>query len=97
VYSIPAVIDAPNQQGQDVLHLPKVLEFISKDLPHDMQLIVGSEKETEHSFDKTIVLSEPRGLLQEREFAEIKCVVAPMERAMILTLLKQDKSTLFSE
>ncbi len=41
----PVVIDSPNQQGQDAVHLPQVLEFISKNQPDGAQLILGIEND----------------------------------------------------
>ncbi|MHC1743957.1 MAG: hypothetical protein AB9873_13120 [Syntrophobacteraceae bacterium] len=37
-FSIPAVIDSPNQQSQDDINLPKVLKFIAEKLPQVCRL-----------------------------------------------------------
>lgn len=42
--SFPIVIDAPNQQGQDAVHLPQMLEFIFERAPAGAQVIVASEE-----------------------------------------------------
>jgi hypothetical protein len=39
----PIVIDAPNQQGQDNLSIPRILNFIKDHKPSDYQLILGTE------------------------------------------------------
>jgi len=40
----PLVIDAPNQQGQDALHLPAIISFLVKKRPSGAQLILGVEE-----------------------------------------------------
>jgi hypothetical protein len=40
----PLVIDAPNQQGQDALHLPAIIAFLVKKRPSGAQLILGVEE-----------------------------------------------------
>jgi hypothetical protein len=42
-FSIPLVIDAPNQQGQDNINLPRVLKYIAENLPSGAQVILGTE------------------------------------------------------
>ena len=39
----PIVIDAPNQQGQDDIHMPQIMRFINEERPDDSQLIVAAE------------------------------------------------------
>jgi hypothetical protein len=39
----PIVMDAPNQQGQDNVHLPQLLEFILSNAPQQAQVIVATE------------------------------------------------------
>lgn len=39
----PVVVDAPNQQGQDAQHLPRVLQFLIEERPAEAQLIVAVE------------------------------------------------------
>lgn len=40
----PLVIDAPNQQGQDAVHLPAIISFLVKSRPSGAQLILGVEE-----------------------------------------------------
>lgn len=81
-FSLPLVIDSPNQQGQDDINLPKVLKFIANDLPSDSQILVGSEMETDHFFDKKIVLDQPYKLLQDNEYSVVAEVVEPLVKLM---------------
>lgn len=81
-YSIPMVIDAPNQQGQDHLNMPKVLKFIANDLPSNGQVIVGTEVKSEDPFDKLIEFTEPYKLLSENEFISVGLFVEPLANQM---------------
>lgn len=81
-FSIPLIIDSPNQQGQDDINLPKVLKFIANDLPAGTQIIVGTEMETDHIFDKKIVCDQPYKFLQHTEFTEVTRVVEPLVKMM---------------
>lgn len=95
-FSIPVVIDSPNQQGQDKVNLPTVLRFIAQDLPEDIQLIVGLESEADYAFDHTIHLTELYRLLQEGEYESVDAVVEPLEKWMFDALLRRDQTSLFS-
>lgn len=81
-FSIPLVIDSPNQQGQDDINLPKVLKFIANDLPTGTQIIVGTEMETNHIFDNKIVCDQPYKFLQEHEFIEAREIIEPLAKRM---------------
>lgn len=81
-YSIPVVIDSPNQQGQDEINLPAVLRFIAQDLPSNMQLLVGLETPADFMFDKEIKLEVPYELLRKEEFAEVEERLLPFIRSM---------------
>lgn len=96
-FSVPLVIDSPNQQGQDDINLPTMLQFIANGLPRDAQLIVGSEHPTECHFDKTIRVDVPHRLLQQSEYESVRSTLDPLEQAMVDHLLRQDPGTLFSE
>lgn len=85
-FMVPLVIDSPNQQGQDDINLPKVIKFISEKLPASAQLILGSEIDTEHPFDKKIVLDSPYKLLEEQFFVEADAELRPLETLMYLGL-----------
>ena len=77
-FSIPLVIDSPNQQGQDNINLPIVLKFISNNLPKHSQIILGSEIDTEDEFDKRIHFDKPYSLLQEDEYESVESIVNPL-------------------
>lgn len=81
-FSIPLIIDSPNQQGQDDINLPRVLKFIANDLPACTQIIVGTEMETDLIFDKTIVCDEPYKFLKDNEFIEVGRYVEPLVKVM---------------
>ncbi|RMN20153.1 hypothetical protein ALQ64_04064, partial [Pseudomonas cannabina] len=76
-FDVPVVIDSPNQQAQDDINLPAVLQFIAKELPDDMQLIVGLETETDFPFDKEIHLDVPYSMLREDHWAQAELIVEP--------------------
>ncbi|AFL73512.1 hypothetical protein Thivi_1512 [Thiocystis violascens DSM 198] len=81
-FTVPLVIDAPNQQGQDDINLPKVINFVSDKLPPKAQLILGSEIDTDHLFDKKIILEQPCKLLEEQYFEEAVAMLEPLEKQM---------------
>ena len=82
LFLIPLVIDSPNQQGQDELNLPKVIEFVSTKLPQQTQLILGSEIEADHSFDNKIVLERAYQLPEASSFSEAEAEIEPLLRKM---------------
>ncbi|WHZ16651.1 MAG: hypothetical protein OJF52_003501 [Nitrospira sp.] len=81
-FGVPLVIDSPNQQGQDIVNMPKVLAYLTSDLPSRAQVIVGSETDTELIFDMKLVLSEPYKLLQETEFSATQLLLDPLIERM---------------
>lgn len=87
------MIDSPNQQGQDDINLPKVLNYIANDLPDGTQIIVGTGLETDHAFDKKITLDRPYKLLREDEYEEISRVVEPLAKAMYDAIQRKDSAS----
>jgi hypothetical protein len=81
-FSVPLVIDSPNQQGQDDINLPRVLKFIANDLPGGAQIIIGTEMETDLIFDNKIECDQPYKFLKDNEFAEVGKIVEPMVKTM---------------
>lgn len=81
-FSVPLVIDSPNQQGQDYINLPKVISFLSDKLPQEAQLILGSEIDTDQPFDQKIELTEQYKLLSESDFDEAEATIGPLVAAM---------------
>lgn len=91
-YDIPVVIDSPNQQAQDDINLPAVLQFIARDLPDDMQLIVGLETTTEFPFDKELHLDQQYSILLEEQWNESQAMVEPLLEKMYSTIFSQENS-----
>lgn len=83
-FRIPLVIDAPNQQGQDEINLPKVISFLCRKLPQGSQLILGSEIDTDFSFDRKLRLTEQYKLLLDSEFDEAELLLSPLVSAMYM-------------
>ena len=81
-FSVPLVIDAPNQQGQDDINLPTVLKFVANSLPCGSQIIVGSETDAGEKFDFALSLEEPYKLLREEEYGEVSDHIEPLMYAM---------------
>jgi len=77
-FIMPIVIDSPNQQAQDDINMPKVLKFIAHSLPGEMQLIMGSETDTDYIFDNKIELNEPYSVLKEDAFEEVNATLEPL-------------------
>lgn len=69
----PIVIDSPNQQGQDAIHLPQILDFIAKNQPANSQLILGVENDLGVQFGgKQITTpSEKYTLLQASQYESV--------------------------
>ena len=85
-YDVPVVIDSPNQQAQDDINLPAVLHFIAKELPKDMQLIVGLETSTDFPFDREIHLDVKYSMLREDQWGEAEGIVEPLLKEMYATM-----------
>lgn len=81
-FAVPLVIDSPNQQGQDIVNMPKVLAYLTSELPSRAQVIVGSETDTDLVFDKKLVLDEPCKLLKESEFSSAQLLLDPLVARM---------------
>jgi hypothetical protein len=73
--AFPIVIDAPNQQGQDTVHLPQMLRFIFTHAPQDAQVIVAAEDVGQGLPDDVDIRSygeQRRQVLRESEFEEVR-------------------------
>jgi predicted nucleic acid-binding Zn-ribbon protein len=84
--NMPLVVDSPNQQGQDDFNLPLVLGYLAEQLPEACQVIVGTEMDTEHTFDKTISLDEPYKILKEDMFESVAAEIDPLVARMYAAL-----------
>ncbi|MDO7887949.1 hypothetical protein [Hymenobacter cheonanensis] len=85
-FSVPLVIDSPNQQGQDDVNMPVILKFISQNLPKNSQVILGSEVDTEQEFDKKMVFENKYSMLLTEEYDKVKSVVTPLVDRMFVQL-----------
>lgn len=73
--TFPIVIDAPNQQGQDAVHLPQMLRFIFARAPHNVQVIVAAEdvgQELPPDVDVRSYGERRRQVLREAQFEEVR-------------------------
>jgi len=87
-FSVPVIIDSPQQQGQDAANLPIMIDYIANKLPADMQVILAVETPTTFKFDKVVELEEPYHLLRAREFGTVSSVVRPFLDRMHTGLIR---------
>mgnify|MGYP003444487927 CR=1 FL=1 len=72
----PLVIDSPNQQDQDEVHLDRILSFVRDRRPPQQQLIVGLVDTADIDLGgKTIELKRKYSLLDEGEFENVAAEV----------------------
>ena len=86
-FSVPVVIDSPNQQDQDDVNLHVVLEFIADSLPYSMQLIVCVTKDSNASLDKKILFDKKYSMLEQECYDEVETEIGPLYRRMNAALL----------
>ncbi|MFD1033553.1 hypothetical protein ACFQ15_02715 [Sphingomonas hankookensis] len=85
--AFPIVIDAPNQQGQDAVHLPQMLKFIFEQAPADAQVIVAVEEASQGLPDDVDIRSygvQRRQVLREAEFDEVNERFAVYTRQLLV-------------
>jgi hypothetical protein len=92
-YSIPLVIDSPQQLGQDEENLPRMIRYIANEMPDGAQIILGVETPTDETFDEIIQLNEPYHLLNIEEFEEVDSLLRPYVDLMYSSLLKADPTS----
>lgn len=76
----PIVIDAPNQQGQDAVHMPQIMDFIIRYQPEDSQLIIATESLfglADDDIDIVVVGKEKRQVLMEEQYQEVSDLIRP--------------------
>jgi len=81
-FSMPIIIDAPNQQGQDEYNLPVVMDFIFNKLPKGSQLIVASETDHNYKFDKKIHFTKKYQVLNAENYDMVLEEIKPLEEAV---------------
>jgi hypothetical protein len=84
--AFPIVIDAPNQQGQDAVHLPQMLNFIFGQAPPQSQVIVAAEdvgQELPSDVDVRSYGVRRRQVLRETEYDEVRDRFAPYLRQLV--------------
>lgn len=68
----PIIIDSPNQQGQDLENIEKILLFIKNNQPQDSQLILGLENNFNIDFEcKVVEVHNKHRLLNEEEYETV--------------------------
>jgi len=76
----PVVIDSPNQQGQDKVHLPQMVKFIFDHVPDGAQTIVATEDASGLEFEGVTIATygeAKRQVLREKEFDRVKAFFDP--------------------
>lgn len=76
----PVVIDSPNQQGQDTVHLPQMLKFIFDHVPDDVQTIVATEDASGLKLEGVTIATygeAKRQILREKEFDQVRAIFDP--------------------
>ncbi|QTL02214.1 hypothetical protein J5J86_15580 [Aquabacter sp. L1I39] len=89
-FSMPVVIDSPQQQGQDAENLPVMIEYISKNLPENMQVILAVEAPTTCNFDKVIKFDEAYHLLKADQYSLIYEFMRPFTDSMYEALVGRE-------
>jgi microcompartment protein CcmK/EutM len=82
----PIVVDAPNQQGQDASHLPKMLDFILSEAPADSQIIVATEDVGDLDVSKLVLLTyggSKRQVLRSDAYEAVAAVFKPYQDAIL--------------
>ncbi len=76
----PVVIDSPNQQGQDKVHLPQMVKFIFDHVPDGAQTIVATEDASGLEFEGVTIATygeAKRQVLREKDFDRVKTIFDP--------------------
>lgn len=78
----PIVIDSPNQQDQDDVNHPLMLEFIRDHRPEDSQLILCLVDDCNMKFGgRVLTLEDKDFVLREQDYSECASEIAPFENA----------------
>lgn len=88
----PIVVDAPNQQGQDRIHLPAIIKFLVTDRPKDSQLILAVEEAVGISAAAATLVRVGQGrdqLLSEAAYEGVSAHVQPFLTKMVIQRLSE--------
>lgn len=82
----PVVIDSPNQQDQDSLNWPTIMNFIKENTLPEWQLILGTVDISDVQFEgKTIEVTEKYNLLQKGEvYDKVSALIKPLIEKSLL-------------
>jgi hypothetical protein len=86
----PIVVDAPNQQGQDSVHLPAIIKFLVTNRPKDSQLILAVEDAVGILSTDAAMVQVGRArnqLLREEDYEAVSAHVRPLLAQMVLPRL----------
>lgn len=92
----PIVVDAPNQQGQDASHLPKMLDFVLSQAPADSQIIVATEDVGDLDVSKLVLLTysgSQRQVLRSDAYEAVAAVFKPYQDAILASTAGDPEST----
>lgn len=76
----PIVIDAPNQQGQDRVHMPAMMRFMIDERPESSKLIIGAEDLfglRDDEVDIIDVSGQKDHVLRQEQYEPVAAVVRP--------------------
>ncbi len=76
----PIVIDAPNQQGQDTINMPRMMRFILDEKPADSQVIIAAEQlfgVAASEVDVVEVGKRSRQVLREEDYERVSDLIRP--------------------
>jgi hypothetical protein len=88
----PIVVDAPNQQGQDSVHLPAIINFLITDRPKDSQLILAVEEAVGISAEEATIVRVGQGrnqLLSESAYESVSAHLQPFLAKMVMRRLQE--------
>jgi hypothetical protein len=80
----PIIIDEPDQQGQDDINMPNILDFIVKNKIKNSQVILGLQDTINFSFEGSIVkIKDKYSVLTEEDFESVKDEISPFINSVL--------------
>jgi hypothetical protein len=75
----PIIIDEPDQQGQDDINMPNMLNFIYNNKPENTQLILGLQDTMDIEFEGSVIeIKDKFSILTEEDFEDVKDEISPL-------------------